>query len=597
MTVGALMGFPTTSSGVVSATGTAFLADSRFGFCYQVASGTAADSGLRKWDLWPNGIELRARNRADLGISALSFVSCSTYNSQLLIVNESLSNSSRLLYFRRSDLSLVGTFGVDSSSLSASSALRILQPTKLCPIVDQYGNDQVLTVSFFRKNEINCVNVGQHINANLGNVDEANALLGSLPDGSAVRGYILGYPDVPGSFITDPCGIYSVTAAGGFVKLGVINPTDVDAAWTSGWTTFSGITIDQTDGNLIVAFTTLQVVTNKAYLVKLNSTTGAVMWRCAMPDGINYNGQDMMQHVVRNGRLYHLSSSTFKLATINTTAGTQVTTTLSQATLDGVHQAQMSEDVTDSITWWGAWNEVASHPAYLGNYCLVQGNHSGSSMGWRYFVNGAPVPAPSYGIPSTSRKRAWTFTMDGHPFYVLDLGIQGTLLYDQLTDQWSVFVTSGYNQWNVANGCQWGQRIVGGDLYTTELWEMQPGALKDNGTLDIVHIVTGGLVKRNRTFVSVDALRLAISNGQLDALTGAYVTLAFSDDQGKTFTTMPSINLTQADYTTELAWQSLGSFAAPGRVFRITDVGGFLRIDGCDAGINDFDEDEQTGGQ
>jgi hypothetical protein len=26
-------------------------------------------------------------------------------------------------------------------------------------------------------------------------------------------------------------------------------------------------------------------------------------------------------------------------------------------------------------------------------------------------------------------------------------------------------------------------------------------------------------------------------------------------------------------------------------VFRVTDVGGFLRIDGCDAELDDFDED------
>jgi hypothetical protein len=183
--------------------------------------------------------------------------------------------------------------------------------------------------------------------------------------------------------------------------------------------------------------------------------------------------------------------------------------------------------------------------------------------------------------------------MDGHVFYVLDLGREGTFLYDDTTGEWSKWITANYNTWNLTNGTMWGQRIVGGDILTTDTWEMQPGALFDNGSAEITHVVTGGLVKRNRVFVSVDALRLNCSVGQLDDVNGATVQMSFSDDQGQTWVDMDTISLTESDFDGEVAWRSLGSFAAPGRIFRITDVGGFLRIDGCDAGINNFDEDGQ----
>jgi hypothetical protein len=118
--------------------------------------------------------------------------------------------------------------------------------------------------------------------------------------------------------------------------------------------------------------------------------------------------------------------------------------------------------------------------------------------------------------------------------------------------------------------------------------------LFDNGSTEITHIVSGELIKRNRVFVSCDAFRLTVSAGQLDDVNGATVLLEFSDDQGQTWVTMDTLALTEGDYSGEVAWRSLGSFAAPGRIFRITDVGGFLRIDGADAGINNFDEDGQA---
>lgn len=195
------------------------------------------------------------------------------------------------------------------------------------------------------------------------------------------------------------------------------------------------------------------------------------------------------------------------------------------------------------------------------------------------------------GIPNQSRSRAWTFTLDGHTFYVLNLGSQGTWLYDVITKQWCQFETDGYDQWNMINGTMWGNsQIVAGDSITDQVWSLDPSAVLDEAWRQIEHVVTGGLQTRNRVYHSVEALRLNASFGLLDDVNGAAITLNYSDDQGTTWSPDLDISLTEGDYTGEIAWRSLGAFSAPGRIFRISDIGGLIRINGADVYVDGFDE-------
>lgn len=207
----------------------------------------------------------------------------------------------------------------------------------------------------------------------------------------------------------------------------------------------------------------------------------------------------------------------------------------------------------------------------------------------------AALVAYSTGTPGQSRSRAWTFTLDGHTFYVLNLGAEGTFLFDVGTRQWFNCYTLGYGQWNMLNGTMWGSRIVGGDSILPVVWELDPNAVLDEEWRDIQHAVTGGVQTRSRVAVSCDALRLAASVGTIDEVDGATLNLRFSDDNGKTWSDYFSIELTQGDYSGELAWRSLGSFAMPGRIFEISDIGGLIRIDGCDAFLGGFENDAQDG--
>lgn len=210
----------------------------------------------------------------------------------------------------------------------------------------------------------------------------------------------------------------------------------------------------------------------------------------------------------------------------------------------------------------------------------------------------ALVVAYAIGVPNQSRSRCWTFTLDGHIFYVLDLGPEGTYLYDKTTKQWCKWYGDGQPGWNMKNGTMWGtNRIIGGDAVTDQVWELDPSAVLDEGWRDIPHVVTGGLATRNRVYHSVEAFRVSASAGQLDEVNGTTMTLQYSDDQGQTWSKEFTITLEVADFSQEIAWRSLGSFNAPGRIFQITDIGGLIRIDGANADIDNFDEDTQNGGE
>jgi hypothetical protein len=177
------------------------------------------------------------------------------------------------------------------------------------------------------------------------------------------------------------------------------------------------------------------------------------------------------------------------------------------------------------------------------------------------------------------------------------LGDEGTFVYDTVTGQWAQFSTEGFTQWNVSNGVMWGQRIVGGSLDTADVWEVSADQRTDNGAaeLDIAHAATGGIQTRSRNKLSVGALRVTGSPGELGRAAGTSLDLAYSDDNGNSYSALISADLTQGEHSTEMAYRSLGSFAAPGRVFAISDVGGPQRIDGADVEIPELDNARSAG--
>lgn len=184
------------------------------------------------------------------------------------------------------------------------------------------------------------------------------------------------------------------------------------------------------------------------------------------------------------------------------------------------------------------------------------------------------------GQPAISRQDAWTFVMDGHRFYVLPLGPEGDWAYDTTTHEWCQLRTSGFDGLNFTHGCMWGLRVMGGDSLYTYLWEMDPTQPFDEEWREVQRKVTGGIATRGRSAVGVANFSVTASVGD-DQSINMPVSLAFSDDNGVTWSKEFDIPLTDAG-SQLLIWNALGSFAAPGRVFRITDTAGPVRLDGAD---------------
>lgn len=194
--------------------------------------------------------------------------------------------------------------------------------------------------------------------------------------------------------------------------------------------------------------------------------------------------------------------------------------------------------------------------------------------------------------PEDLKSRAWTFALDGHTFYVITLGEQGTYVYDQTTQQWARWQTQGFSSWNMEIGTTWRGDVIAADRDNPIIWRLNPDSFIDNDFKAQIRKVTGGLAMRQRAFIANYSFSLTASLGTPDVPLTAPITLptvklSFSDDQGKTFTDAETLTLTLDDFTQRLDWRSLGTMQAPQRIFKITDTGAIARIDGADAEVGE----------
>jgi hypothetical protein len=206
---------------------------------------------------------------------------------------------------------------------------------------------------------------------------------------------------------------------------------------------------------------------------------------------------------------------------------------------------------------------------------IAQGNNVTTSVSQAVMLS-----AFGTGVPGTSSLAAWTFVLDGHRFYVLPLGPEGDWAYDFTTQEWCQLQTQGFPGMNFTHGTMWGLRVMGGDTLYTYLYELDPNQPLDEQFREVQHMVTGGLATRTRNSIGVANFTLTASVGD-DSAEDMAISLAFSDDNGVTWSQEFDLPLTDVG-TQQLIWNALGSYSAPGRVFRITDFSGPIRLDGAD---------------
>jgi len=194
------------------------------------------------------------------------------------------------------------------------------------------------------------------------------------------------------------------------------------------------------------------------------------------------------------------------------------------------------------------------------------------------------------------RVRTWTFTLDGHDFYVLRLGNDETLVYDTLSEQWYNWGTGNEKWWRAESGVNWiggnafanqyGSNIAVGDDTNGALYFLDPNSDVDDSPSDgplspqvFKRQISGQVIMKGYASVPCYGVELLGSIGELSDSDNVTVTLESSDDRGLTYNNHGSIDIVNAEYDLRYNWRSLGSMTVPGRVFRITDYGALRRID------------------
>ena len=201
--------------------------------------------------------------------------------------------------------------------------------------------------------------------------------------------------------------------------------------------------------------------------------------------------------------------------------------------------------------------------------------------------------------------RVWTFSLDGHDFYVLRLGDTETLVYDLYSEQWVDWANFQKEFWRANNGQNWagaaklaytyGSDVVVGDDTYGLLWFLDPEQPYDQDPDYLAPVqeqyfertTMGQVAIRGREVMPCYACWITSDMGD-PAYVGAGVTLYTSDDAGKTFDNHGLVTVTPGENSPELSWYSLGQISAPGRLFKIVDDGAIARIDGLQ--MNDPDD-------
>lgn len=213
-------------------------------------------------------------------------------------------------------------------------------------------------------------------------------------------------------------------------------------------------------------------------------------------------------------------------------------------------------------------------------------------------ITQAVVLAVVRGRVDDPRIRAWTYTLDAHDNYVLRLGSSfPTLVFDTLTEEWSIYRTGLNDPWRAYTGRNWlGGRglalpwsdVIVGDDGNGALYFLSPDDNYDDDALTGEEtprtfrrrLVGQVVVKPGYDATPCFGVQLfgSIGSGPGDLT----VSLEVSDDRGHTYTNVGDITLSSEDYNTRAHWRSLGRMSAPGRLFRITNDGSLKRIDSLD---------------
>jgi hypothetical protein len=187
----------------------------------------------------------------------------------------------------------------------------------------------------------------------------------------------------------------------------------------------------------------------------------------------------------------------------------------------------------------------------------------------------SPQRLSDHGIEERIRKasfsdlRAWSFAQDGHTFYALSIGTQGTYVYDVSTGIWGEFSSYGRSTWRAQLGVQGdGSNVYAGDDTSGQIWRLDLDSLVD-GSDPIERTFTCGVLAEGEKF-PCRSFGVTVATGTVPIGSAATLEMRFSDDGGQVWGPWDAASLgSTGEYGLEILWYRLGQIKRPGRVFQV----------------------------
>jgi len=184
-----------------------------------------------------------------------------------------------------------------------------------------------------------------------------------------------------------------------------------------------------------------------------------------------------------------------------------------------------------------------SNVFWIGN---GQNGYGSVFMGIGYDVQRISTHAIEYQIKQITEinnATAYTYSDEGHSFYVVNFGNEKSFVYDITTGEWhrraSYNSSSGLNQRHFSQGYAFfnGKHYVGSYL-NGNLYEMNLDVYTDNGTSIVREIVTGHVFYENK-FLLHPYLEIEMEKGVgLEGESAPVIMLSYSDNGGKTWSNL-----------------------------------------------------------
>lgn len=177
-----------------------------------------------------------------------------------------------------------------------------------------------------------------------------------------------------------------------------------------------------------------------------------------------------------------------------------------------------------------------------------------------------------YYLRDAAYARAWTYTQEGHKFYVLEID-RGTFLYDHATGAWHQRQSWGMDHWRCNGAVLAYDHLLLTDRENGKLYMPDLDSHTENGDTIAVEIVLP-TIEPDRERHTMYAFEVTMETGQgNETVEDPQIMLTYSDDGGHRWSNEMWRSLGRiGEYRTRAVWRRLGQFRQRQIKLRMTDA-------------------------